>query len=94
MWVARQGDAAKPVAWKLLAELRAAGVAADMDGSRGMKGQFKLADAAKAAFCVVVGDAEVADGSAVVKDMRKRTEVRVPRGEVVSRVSSAAETSA
>ena len=88
VWVARQGDAAKPIAWKLLADLRAAGIPADMDATRGMKGQFKLADTAKAAHCLVVGDAEVADGSVVLRDMRTRTEQRVPRGEVVAKVAA------
>ncbi len=88
VWVARQGDAAKPVVWQLLRELRAAGVAADSDPSRGMKGQMKLADREKARWCVIVGDAEVADGSAVVKDMRTGVESRVPRGEVAGRLAA------
>ena len=90
VWVACQGEAAKPVAWQLLLALRAAGVAADADVSRGMKGQMKIADRERARFAVIVGDAEVADGTAVVKDMVARQEQRVPRGEVVARVSNPA----
>ena len=88
VWVARQGEAAKPVAWQLLLALRAAGVAADSDVSRGMKGQMKLADRERARWCVIVGDAEVADGSAVLKDMQTGEETRLPRGEVAGRIVS------
>jgi histidyl-tRNA synthetase len=88
VWVARQGDAAKPIVWQLLLALRAAGVAADTDVGRGMKGQMKLADREKARWCVIVGEAEVADGSAVLKDMRTGEETRLSRGEVVTRVAS------
>jgi histidyl-tRNA synthetase len=94
VWVARQGDAAKMEVWKLLRELRAAGLAADSDPSRGMKGQMKLADREKARWCVIVGDAEVADGSAVLKDMQSGVETRLPRGEVVGRLANTAAASA
>jgi histidyl-tRNA synthetase len=88
VWIARQGEAAKPVVWQLLLDLRAAGVAADTDVGRGMKGQMKLADREKARWCVIVGDAEVADGTAVLKDMANSQETRLPRGEIVARVTA------
>ncbi len=86
VWIARQGEAARPIVWQLLLEFRAAGLAADTDVSRGMKGQMKLADRERARWCVIVGDAEVADGTAVLKDMLSHTETRLPRGEVVARL--------
>ena len=89
VWVARQGDAAKPVVWQLLRDLRAAGVAADSDPSRGMKGQMKLADRERARWCVIVGDAEAADGSAVLKDMQSGQETRLTRAAVVTTIAGA-----
>jgi histidyl-tRNA synthetase len=89
VWVVCQGDAAQPVAWKLLADLRAAGIAADADlTGRGVKAQFKLADREGASHAIVIGDAEVADASVVLKDMTAKTETRVPRDEVVSMLVS------
>jgi histidyl-tRNA synthetase len=89
VWVVCQGEAAQPVAWKLLADLRAAGIAADADlTGRGVKGQFKLADREGASHAIVIGDAEVADGSVVVKDMTAKTETRVPGDAVISTLGS------
>ena len=85
VWVVCQGETAQPIAWQLLADLRAAGFAADADlTGRGVKGQFKLADREKARFAVVIGDAEVAEGTAVVKDMTAKTEKKVARAELLA----------
>jgi histidyl-tRNA synthetase len=85
VWIVTQGDSAKPVTWSLLADLRAAGVAADMDLSgRGVRGQFKLADREGARWTVVVGDAEVQNATVVLKDMKTTEQTTLPRGELVS----------
>ena len=69
-------------------DLRAAGLAADSDPSRGMKGQMKLADREHARWCIIVGDAEAADGSAVLKDMRTGEETATAVvGEVAGRIT-------
>ncbi|HEV7299447.1 MAG TPA: histidine--tRNA ligase [Tepidisphaeraceae bacterium] len=87
VWLAQHGDAAKDHNLKLLAELRAANVAADMDLSgRGMKGQLKLADREKAAFCVVVGDDELVNGTVMLKDLKASQQSAVARGEIVSKL--------
>jgi histidyl-tRNA synthetase len=87
-WLVAHGDAAREHNWKLLAELRAAGVPADMDVSgRSVKSQFKLADREGAAWCVVVGDTELQSGNVVLKDLSKREETQVPRGELVARLT-------
>ena len=68
VWIISHGDAAKAEAWKLLLELRAAGIASDMDVSgRGMKGQFKLADR---------------EGACVLDHSRTRRSFRIARVEL------------
>ncbi|MDB5296914.1 MAG: histidine--tRNA ligase [Phycisphaerales bacterium] len=85
VWLAAHNDAAREHNWKLLAELRAAGVPADMDPpGRGMKAQFKSADRAAAAYCVIVGEPELADGTVALKDLAAREQTTVPRGEIVA----------
>jgi histidyl-tRNA synthetase len=87
VWIITQGDSAKPITWQLLADLRAAGVTADMDLSgRSVKSQFKLADREQAAFCVIVGDAEAANQTVVLKDMKSSTQSTLPRSELVSKL--------
>jgi histidyl-tRNA synthetase len=87
VWIITQGESAKPITWQLLADLRAAGVATDMDLSgRSVKSQFKLADREQAAFCVIVGDAEAANQTVVLKDMKNSTQSTLPRSELISKL--------
>ena len=68
-------------------ELRRAGLGADRayDG-RSMKSQMKRAGASGAAVAVIVGEQEVADGTAVVRDLRTSEQETVARRDVVERV--------
>jgi histidyl-tRNA synthetase len=87
VWLVAIGDAARQHNWKLLADLRAAGISADMDPSpRSPKSQFKVADREKASFTIVVGDNEIAAGQVKVKNMTTGEEKTVARTEVVATV--------
>src|SRR4051812_775412 len=91
VWLVAHGDAARGHNWKLMAELRAAGVPADMDVSgRSVKSQFKLADREGAAFCVVVGDTELAQESVVLKNLETGEQTTVPTAELVPRLRAPA----
>jgi histidyl-tRNA synthetase len=85
IWLVAQGDSARPVLWKLLGELRQAGLTADMDLSgRSVKAQFKVADREKANFCLVVGDSELQNQTAIIKDFSSGQQTPVPISQVVS----------
>lgn len=87
VWIVAQNDAAKPVAWQLLADLRKADVAADMDLSgRSVKSQFKLADREKAGWCVILGEAELANQTAALKNMTTGEQISVPMSELPNRL--------
>jgi histidyl-tRNA synthetase len=89
VWLVSQGDAARDANLQLLAELRAAGVACDADLSgRSVKSQFKLAEREGGAFCVVIGESELAAGTAVVKDLAKREQDTVPRAELAAHLAA------
>ncbi len=91
VWIATQGDAARAQVWPIAAELRSKGIAVDMDlGGRGMKGQFKLADRAEAAWCVIIGDAEVQNQTVALKNMKTKEQIDVARSELVAKLSAAA----
>lgn len=84
IWLASHGDAARNANLQLLRQLREAGFAADMDLSgRGMKGQLKLAEREKAAFCVVVGDDELAKGVVNLKDMTAHDQKTLKRDDLL-----------
>jgi len=72
------GDAARAACVPLLAQLRAAGVACDMDytGKR-MKVMLEQADTVRARFAVIIGDDELAQGVATVRDMTTKEQQSV-----------------
>ena len=64
------GDDARTTMSKLIDELRAAGVSADMSyGQRGLKGSMKGADRAGAKFALVLGERELEAGEVAVKNL-------------------------
>lgn len=82
------GAAAKGRLVRLAAQLRASGVRTDLAyGDRGVKGSMRAADRAGAAIAVIMGEREVGDESAVVKNLRDGTQTTVPAGDVVSAVA-------
>ncbi len=85
VWLVSHGEAAKNANLQLLAELRAAGLRADMDlSSRSVKNQFKLADRYNAALCIIVGEDELTGGQVLLKNLADRTEQRIGRDMVVA----------
>ena len=64
------GEVAKDYAFKLLSELRLAGIKADLSyGDRGLKGGMKAADKSDASYALVIGDDEVKTGTGQLKLM-------------------------
>jgi histidyl-tRNA synthetase len=64
---------------QLACALREEGISADLDyGGRGMRAQFKQADRAGASYAVILGDDELAQGVATVRDMASGEERTVP----------------
>jgi histidyl-tRNA synthetase len=78
LFLAALGDAAGERCFRLLHEIRRAGLRADMDyGGRSLKSQMKQADKAGAAHVLIVGEQELASGSAPMRNMMSRDQVDV-----------------
>ncbi|HEX4054455.1 MAG TPA: histidine--tRNA ligase [Tepidisphaeraceae bacterium] len=89
VWLVAHGDAARQAAWNLLAELRTAGVPADMDlANRSMKAQFKIADREAAKFCAILGDDELAKGEITLKNLSTGQQSAIPRTQIISQLRS------
>ena len=89
VWLVAHGDAAKDSNWTLMRELRAAGVRTDMDVSgRSVKNQFKVAERAGAAYCVVVGESELTSNAVMLKDLARREQTSVARDQLVARLTA------
>jgi len=70
IYIAPMGEAASVEAMKITAELRANGVCAQTDVvGRSLKAQMKFADKIGAKYTMVLGDNEIAEGKAKVKNM-------------------------
>jgi histidyl-tRNA synthetase len=62
--------------------MREEGISADLDyGGRGLRAQFKQADRMGASFAVILGDDELAQGVATLRDMASGEEQTVPVGD-------------
>ncbi|MBY8825369.1 histidine--tRNA ligase [Sphingomonas colocasiae] len=77
------GAAAEAQAIALIAELRRAGIAADMGFSGNMKKRMTRASASGATFAVILGDDEVAKGMASVKRLATGQQDEVAFGAIV-----------
>lgn len=78
LFLAALGDAAGERCFRLLHEIRRAGLRADMDyGGRSLKSQMKQADKAGAAHVLIVGEQELARGRAPMRNMMSRDQVDV-----------------
>lgn len=73
VYMIHQGDAAQRMAAKVAESLRDAGLDVIVHaGSAGFKSQFKRADASGATVAVILGDEELASGSASIKWLRQQ----------------------
>ena len=87
VFVACATDAGRAAAFGLAQGLRDAGISCDFDHQhRSLKSQFKVADKSGARFVIVLGDDEIAQGEATVRDMVGHGEERVPLSDAVARL--------
>ncbi|MEW1791705.1 histidine--tRNA ligase [Streptomyces niveus] len=79
------GDEARRLLFGVVTELRRAGVAADFSfGAKGLKGAMKNANRSGARFTVVLGERDLAEGVAQVKDMESGEQKPVPLAALVA----------
>lgn len=78
---------AKLAAFRLVEELRAAGIKADMDHcGRSLKAQFKFANKTGAPLTATLGEEELAQGVVKLRDMNTRQEWIAPMAEVAEAI--------
>jgi histidyl-tRNA synthetase len=80
-------EAEMGAAQDLADRLRADGIAAQVDyDARKVKGQFRSADAAQAACCIIIGPDELAKGVYSLKDLATGTQREVPSAAISAEV--------
>ncbi len=82
-YVVAFGEAARPVALKLAQQLRAAQLAAELDlEARSPKAQMRLANRSGARYAILIGDAELQQQSATIKDLQTHEQSVVSQAEL------------
>ena len=84
IFVAALGTKARQTAFRLVQELRVQRIATEMDyeGSS-LKSQMRRAGKLKVPYVLIIGDDELAEGKAVLRDMEEKSQVHVPLDELV-----------
>jgi len=78
-------DEARPVGFRMVLDLRRAGVAADMDyRGRSAKSQMRVANRSGAALCFLLGQTELEAGEVTIKDMAGGEQCSVARERAVA----------
>jgi histidyl-tRNA synthetase len=78
------GEAARRRLFAVVTALRRAGVAADLAyGGKGLKGAMKAADRSGAPYAVIVGERDLAEGTAQLKELGSGTQQTVPLDDAV-----------
>ena len=94
IFIATLGEAAVTKAVELAGALRRKGYSCEQDLlSRGLKAQLREANKLNARYVLVIGDDEIAKGTAMLKDMDKHDQMEVAFGELVNNIASYCECS-
>ena len=82
------GEDARTMGLKITNELREKGLKVEMDlMERNIKGQMKHADRLGVRYAVVIGDDEILNGEAQVRDMRISEQMSVPFSKLYEKLS-------
>lgn len=89
VFVVTLGDEARMEGIRLVRELRAAGLKADLDhAARSIKAQFKYANKLGVRRVAVIAGDELAKGVVKLRDMQDSEETEVARGEIVAKLAA------
>jgi len=78
------GAAASAKAMEIVSELRNAGIGADCDiMGRSLKAQMKYADKIAAEYVLMLGDSEIENGTATIKEMATSEQTTLKLDEII-----------
>ncbi len=88
-YVVALGEAAQSEGFKLLNNLRKAGLSAAMDfAGRSMKAQMKQANKLEARYALILGDDEIAEGVVMLRSMSDSQQEKVALAEVIGKIKA------
>ena len=89
IYIATRGDTAKTNRFGLIKELRDNHISADIDHlGKSLKAQFKYSDKINAKYTIVIGDDELANDAATLKNMETSEQTTVKLSELVNELKN------
>ena len=89
IYIATIGDVAKTKSFSLIKSLRDNHISADIDHlGKSLKAQFKYSDKINAKYTIVIGDDELANDAATLKNMQTSEQTTVKLSELVNELKS------
>ncbi|MGB5159150.1 histidine--tRNA ligase [Desulfobacterium sp. N47] len=89
LFIAALGEQARTNALKWSCALSLSGIKTETDFSdKGLKGQMKKADRLAAGHVLIIGDNELSEGSAILRNMMTKEQVSVPIDGIVEKLKS------
>ncbi|WP_343344790.1 histidine--tRNA ligase [Terrisporobacter petrolearius] len=89
IYIATIGDAAKTKSFSLIKQLRDNHISADIDHlGKSLKAQFKYSDKINAKYTIVIGDDELANDAATLKNMETSEQTTVKLSELVNELKN------
>lgn len=89
IYIATIGDTAKTKSFRLLKELRDNHISADIDHlGKSLKAQFKYSDKINAKYTIVIGDDELANDEATLKNMETSEQTTIKLSELVNELKN------
>jgi len=87
LFIATLGEQAKTTALEWSCNIAVSGIKTEMDFSeKGLKGQMKKADRLGARYVLILGDKEIGEGSAVLRNMTTKEQCPVPIEGIVEKL--------
>jgi histidyl-tRNA synthetase len=89
LFIAALGNKAKTAAFEWSCKFSVSGIKTEMDFSdKGLKGQMKKADRLGARYVLILGDKEIDEGNAVLRNMATKEQISVPVEGIVEKLKS------
>jgi histidyl-tRNA synthetase len=87
LFIAAMGERAQKAGFQWLQELRLQGLRGEMDyENRSLKSQMRRANKLGASYALIVGDRELGDGTALLRNMETKNQEEVPLQDLVESV--------
>jgi histidyl-tRNA synthetase len=84
VFVAALGEKSQSLAFEWICQLGLIGIGAEMDFSdKSLKSQMKRADRLGASYVLILGDKELEEGAAILRNMQNREQVSISLGTIV-----------